>query len=102
MLAATGWLYTVRGAFDLRPLVGEALPLDELARHSSVPLLTFTVVWGVAALFLGMILRWAHVPRLAAAGLLAVGVGAWQYAALASSIATVRQIPAQQALDAAA
>jgi len=101
-LAATGWLYTVRGASDLRPLVGEALPLDELARHSSVPLLTFTVVWAVAALFLGMILRWANVPRLAAAGLLAVGVGAWQYAALASSIATVRQIPAQQALDAAA
>jgi lysyl-tRNA synthetase, class II len=102
VLAATGWLYTVRGMFDLRPLVGEALPLDELARHSSIPLLTFVVVWGVAAVFLGTILRWARVPRLAAAGLLAVGVGAWQYAALATSIAVVRQISSQQALDAAA
>ena len=102
VLAATGWLYTVRGVFDVRPLVGEALPLDELARHSSVSLLTFMVVWGVTAVLLGTILRWARVPRLAAAALLAVGVGAWQYAALASSIAVVRQIPAQQALDAAA
>ena len=102
VLAATGWLYTVRGLFDVRPLVGEALPLDELARHSSVPLLTFTLVWAAAALLLGSILRWARVQRLAAAALLAVGVGAWQYAALASSIAVVRQIPAQQALDAAA
>src|SRR6185312_9326835 len=52
--------------------------------------------------FLGATLRWARVPRLAAAGLLAVGVGAWQYAALATSIAIVRQIPSQDALDAAA
>ena len=102
ILAATGWLYASRGLIGLRPLVGEALPLDELARHSSVPLLTFVVVWGVTAIFLGAIARWARVSRLVAAGLFAVGVGAWQYAALATSIAVVRQIPSQAALDAAA
>jgi len=102
VIAATGWLYASRGLLDLSPRVGEALPLDELARHSSVSLLTFAVIWGVAACLLGAIVRWARVARLLAAALLAVGVGAWQYAALASSIAVVRQIPAQQALDAAA
>jgi lysyl-tRNA synthetase, class II len=101
VVAATGWLYLGRGLFSLRPLVGEALPLDELARHSSVALVTFLGVWGVTALLLGSIARWARVPRLVAAGLFAVGVAAWQYVALASSIAIVRQIPAQQALDAA-
>jgi len=102
VVAATGWLYAARGLLAVHPRVGEALPLDELARHSSVPLITFVAVWGAAALLLGTIARWARVARLAAAGLFAVGVGAWQYAALASSIAVVRQIPAQQALDAAA
>ncbi|HEX6762462.1 MAG TPA: phosphatidylglycerol lysyltransferase domain-containing protein [Gaiellaceae bacterium] len=102
VIAATGWLYASRGLLGVRPRVGEALPLDELARHSSVPLVTFVCVWGLTAVLLGTVARWARVARLAAAGLLAVGVGAWQYAALASSIAIVRQIPAQQALDAAA
>ncbi|HEY7397259.1 MAG TPA: phosphatidylglycerol lysyltransferase domain-containing protein [Gaiellaceae bacterium] len=102
VVASTGWLYVSRGLFSVRPRVGEALPLDELARHSSVPLLTFVCVWGATAVLLGTVARWARVARLAAAGLLAVGVGAWQYAALAASIAIVRQIPAQQALDAAA
>jgi lysyl-tRNA synthetase, class II len=102
VIAATGWLYAGRGLLGFHPRVGEALPLDELARQSSVPLVTFVVVWGVTAVFLGLIARWARVGRLAAAGLLAVGAGAWQYAALATSIAVVRQIPAQQALDAAA
>jgi lysyl-tRNA synthetase class 2 len=102
VFAATGWLYVSRGLVGVHPRVGEALPLDELARHSSVPLLTFVAVWGVTATFLGSIARWARVARLVAAGLFAVGVGAWQYAALASSIAVVRQIPAQQAFDAAA
>jgi len=102
VIAATGWLYVSRGLFELRPRVAEALPLDELARHSDVPLLTFVVVWGVTAVFLGLIVRWARVGRLVAAALLALGVGAWQYVALATSIAVVRQIPSQQALDAAA
>ncbi len=102
VIAATGWLYATRGLVGVRPRVGEALPLDELARHSSISLATFVAVWGTTALLLGAIARWARVARLVAAGVLAVGVGAWQYAALASSIAVVRQIPAQQALDAAA
>ena len=59
VIAATGWLYMSRGLFDVRPRVAEALPLDELARHSDVPLLTFVAVWGVTAVFLGMIVRWA-------------------------------------------
>ena len=36
VIAATGWLYASRGLLELRPRVGESLPLDELARHSSV------------------------------------------------------------------
>ncbi len=101
IVAATGWLYATRGLFDLRPRV-EVLPLDELARHSSVSLVTFVCVWGVTAVFLGAIARWANVARVVASVAFAVGVGAWQYAALTASIAIVRQIPAQQALDIAA
>ncbi|HEX7084130.1 MAG TPA: phosphatidylglycerol lysyltransferase domain-containing protein [Gaiellaceae bacterium] len=101
VVAASGWLYVVRPALDLRPLVGEALPLDELARHSTVPFLLFVVVWAVAAGFLGAIARWARMERLVAAVLLAIGVGVWQYAQTAFAIAVVRQVSAQAALDAA-
>jgi lysyl-tRNA synthetase class 2 len=101
VLAASGWLYLARGSVGTHPLVAEALPLDELARHSAAPLLLFVAVWGVAALFLGAIARWARVERLVAAIMLALAVGLWQYAAATVSIAAVRQVSAQVALDAA-
>ena len=96
--AATGWLYLVRPALP-GPRIGEALPLDELSRHSSAPLLYYLLVWAVTGLALGAVLRWARVERLTAALLLALGVGLWVYLTDGLSIAVVRQIPARDALD---
>jgi lysyl-tRNA synthetase class 2 len=99
--AATGWLYLVAPPLP-GPKIGEALPLDELARHSSVSLLWFALVWVVTGLLLGMLMRWARVERVTTVLLLALGVGLWNYAADGFSIAVVRQIPARDAFDIAA
>ena len=96
--AATGWLYLVRPGLP-GPKIGEALPLDELSRHSSAPLLYYLLVWAATGLALGAVLRWARVERLTAALLLALGVGLWVYLTDGISIAVVRQIPARDALD---
>jgi lysyl-tRNA synthetase class 2 len=96
--AATGWLYLVRPGLP-GPKIGEALPLDELSRHSSAPLLYYLLVWAVTGLALGAVLRWARVERLTAALLLALGVGLWVYLTDGISITVVRQIPARDALD---
>ncbi len=95
--AATGWLYLVRPGLP-GPRIGEALPLDELSRHSSAPLLYFLLVWTVTGLALGAVLRWARVERLTAALLLALGVGLWVYLTDGISIAVV-ELPARDALD---
>jgi lysyl-tRNA synthetase class 2 len=103
LAAASGWLYLARPLVSLPgPRVAGALPLDELARHAGVPLLLFLAVWGTAAALLGLLARWASVERLTAGLLLALGVGAWAYAANGLSILIVRQIPADQAFQAAA
>jgi lysyl-tRNA synthetase class 2 len=103
VLAATGWLYLARPhATWPGPRVRDALPLDELSHHATVPLLLFLCVWGVAAVFLGLLARWARADRLTAGLLLALGVGAWAYAANGVSILVVRQVPAHQAFHAAA
>jgi lysyl-tRNA synthetase, class II len=96
--AATGWLYVVRPGLP-GPRIGEALPLDELSRHSSAPLVSYLLVWAATGLLLGVVLRWARVERLTAALLLALAVGLWVYLTDALSIAVVRQIPARDALD---
>jgi len=101
-LAATGWLYLVRPPELPGPRIGEALPLDELSRHSSTPLLWYLAVWGGAAAVLGLYARWARIERLTAALLLAIGVGVWNYLQIGVSIAVVRQIPAREAFDVAA
>jgi lysyl-tRNA synthetase class 2 len=99
--AASGWLYAVR--LDLPgPRVGEALPLDELAKHASASLLWFVAVWSVAALLIGMVARWARIERLTAALVFALFVGSWTYLQTGVSIAVVRQVPAQNAFDTAA
>jgi lysyl-tRNA synthetase class 2 len=103
VIAATGWLYLARPrATPAGPSVRDALPLDELSRRASVPLLLFLAVWIVAALLLGAIVRWARMERLTAGLLLALGTGAWLYAANGISILLIRQIPAHQAFQAAA
>lgn len=103
LVAATGWLYLVRPQVSAPgPVVHDALALDELSHHGSVPLLVYAAVWGTAALVLGLIARWLRVERLTAGLLLAVGVGGWLYALNGVSILVVRQIPAHAAFHAAA
>jgi Putative esterase len=53
LVAATGWLYLLRPVGDFRPRIGDALPLDELARHASSSLVLFAAVWLAAGLLLG-------------------------------------------------
>jgi hypothetical protein len=57
LVAATGWLYLLRPAGDFRPRIGDALPLDELARRASSSLVLFAAVWLAAGLLLGLITR---------------------------------------------
>jgi len=103
LLAATGWLYLLRPLVSLPgPVVHDALPLDELSGHASVPLLLYLAVWAPAAALLGAIARWARLERLSAALLLAIGVGGWTYFVDGVSILIVRQISADTAFTAAA
>ena len=99
-LAATGWLYSVRPSIP-GPKIGEALPLDELAKHSSAPLVWFIAVWLVAAAILGLYARRARFERLTSALLLGAGAGLFGYLQTGISIAVVRQIPLRDALDSA-
>jgi lysyl-tRNA synthetase, class II len=102
VLAASGWLYVVQPRSTVPgPPVPDALPLDELSRRSAVPLVVFLAVWGAAAVLLGALARFARLERLTAAALLALGVGLLSYVADGVSIAVVRQIPVQEALDSA-
>jgi lysyl-tRNA synthetase, class II len=103
VLAATGWLYLIQ-VRDAVPggVVNDGLPLDELSRHSSVPLSLYLAVWLGAALALGALVRFARSERLSSAILLAVGVGGLLFAAEGVSILTVRQIPAHAAFVSAA
>ena len=100
--AATGWLYVIGPHAPLPGRrIGDGLPLDELSKRASVPLLAFLGVWVLAALLLGLLARFARIERLTAALLLALGVGAWGYLATGVSILVIRQIPADAAFHAA-
>jgi lysyl-tRNA synthetase class 2 len=99
MIGAAGWLYVVYPNVSLPgPLIRDALPLDELSKHSTAPLLLFVGVWSMAALLLGSLARFAHAERLTAALLLALGVGVWTYLSNGFALLIVRQIPAHHAL----
>ena len=103
VLGATGWLYVLRPRLSLPgPRVPDALPLDELSHHSGVPMLLFLAAWGVAALLLGLLARWAGAERLTAGLLLGFLLAGWLYAVNGVSILIVRQIPAHEAFRAAA
>ncbi|WP_300613370.1 phosphatidylglycerol lysyltransferase domain-containing protein [Trebonia sp.] len=101
---ATGWLYWLRArvASWPGPRVHDALPLDELPSHDSVPLLVFVAVFAIAGVILGLAARAARLDRLAAGLGLAAGVGAWLYVADAICLFFVRQIPFGPAFRAAA
>ena len=103
MVAALGWLYVIQPQSACPgPPVQDALPLDELSRRSAVPLLVFLMVWGAAAALLAFISYASRAERLSAGLLLALGVGGWMYLETGVSLLIVRQIPAHQALHAAA
>ena len=100
-LATIGWLYVVRAVGVPGPRMRQALPLDELAKHASTPLMWFVAVWTVAALLLAGIVRWARLERLSAALLLALGTTVMLYVTTGISLAITRQIPARDALQTA-
>jgi lysyl-tRNA synthetase, class II len=103
VLATTGWLYMLRPHVALPgPTVRDALPLDELSRHSGVPMLLFVGAWLAAAVMLGLLARWARAERLTAGLLLATLLAGWLYAANGVSILIVRQVSAHEAFAAAA
>jgi lysyl-tRNA synthetase class 2 len=99
--ATSGWLYLVHPGGIPGPRVALALPLDELAKHDSVPLLWYGAVWSAAAIVLGLVARWARLERLTAAIVLTLGTLVVLYLATGVSIAIVRQIPARDGFHAA-
>jgi lysyl-tRNA synthetase, class II len=99
-VAAVGWLYLIRPEVSARPVLPDALPLDELPHKAGVPLVIFLAVWVAAALLLGLLARAARLERLTAALLLALGVGALEYLTVGVSLAVVRQVSLDQALHA--
>jgi len=102
LAAASGWLYVVRPIVTLPgPVMHDALPLDELSHHGSVPLPLYLAVWGVSAVLLGLLARWGGAERLTGGLLLGLAVGGWLYVVNGVSILVVRQIPAHQAFHAA-
>ena len=98
--AATGWLYLLRPGLP-GPHIGEALPLDQLAKHDAAPLVWFVAVWGAAAVLLGAYARWARLERLTAALVLGLVVGVFSYLQTGISVAVVQQIAVRDALDSA-
>jgi lysyl-tRNA synthetase class 2 len=100
-VAAVGWIYLVRPPVPTRPVLPEALPLDELPHKAGVPLVTFLMIWATAGLFLGLLARAARLERLTGALLLALGVGALEFLTVGISLAVVRQVSLHQAFHAA-
>ena len=61
VITAAGWLYLVRPELGSdRPMVPDALPLEELAKKAGVSVFAFVAVWGAAALLLGLLARAAR------------------------------------------
>ena len=103
LIAATGWLYVLHPNVSLPgPLIREALPLDELSKRSTAPLLIFAAVWAAAALLLGALARFARAERASAAVLCAAFTAGWMYLANGMSLLIVRQIPSHEAFALAA
>jgi lysyl-tRNA synthetase class 2 len=101
---ATGWLYWLRAgiAHWPGPKVADALPLDELPGHDGVPLVVYVVVFVIAGVMLGVMARVVRLDRLTAGLTLATGTGVWLLVVDAFCLLVVRQVPAGQALHAAA
>src|SRR5579859_3803947 len=102
VVSTTGWLYLLEPHMRIgRPLVADALPLDELPHHSAVPLVIYLAVWAAAGFLLGSLAAVARIERFTAALLFALWTFAWLFIASGLSILVVRQIPAGEAFHAA-
>jgi lysyl-tRNA synthetase class 2 len=102
-VAAVGWLYLARGTIALHgPRLRDVLPLNELAGRDGVPLLLFIIVWGAAAISLGLVARAARIERLTAAIIYAAVAGVALYLTTGVSIFVVRQVSMSDAFEAAA
>src|SRR5260370_27707709 len=101
---ATGWLYWLRArvAHWPGPAVADALPLDELPGHAGVPVVVYLAVFVVAGVMLGLVARGLRLDRLTAGLSLAAGTGVWLLAVDAFCLFVVRQVPAGEAVRAAA
>ncbi len=90
---ATGWLYWIRApvAHWPGPMVHDALALDELPGHDTVPLVVYVAAFGLAGLALGLTARALQLDRLAAGLGLAAGTGVWLFLIDAVSLMIVRQ-----------
>src|SRR5215831_2205936 len=101
---ATGWLYVLRASVAGWPglRVADALPLDELPAHDSVPLTVYVAVFGIAGVILAVVARAVRLDRLTAGLSLAGGTGVWLLLVDGFCLFVVRQVPASEALRAAA
>jgi len=92
---ATGWLYWARASIAgwPGPRVPDALPLDELASHGTVPLLAYLLIVGCAAVLVGLAARGLRIGRVAAGVGVAVGTGLWMLLVDMVCLSVVRQVP---------
>lgn len=98
-----GWLYLLRGP-TLHwpgPRVGDALVLDELAGHSSVPITIFLLAIFMGAFLIAGVARALRFDGIQIALVTGAIAALWLYLASSISIYVVRQIPFDDAFRAA-
>ena len=98
-----GWLYLLQGPTMHwpGPRVNDALVLDELAGHSSIPLLVFLLTICLGASVIASVARALCFDGIKIALVTGAIAALWLYLASSISISIVRQIPVDDALRAA-
>jgi len=93
--AAIGWLYWVRATVAglPGPKLGDALPLDVLASHDSVPVIIYVLVFALVGVLLGVAMHNLRLLPRRRAALLVAFVWIVLYIFDVISLFTVRQIP---------
>ncbi|HLI16511.1 MAG TPA: phosphatidylglycerol lysyltransferase domain-containing protein [Acidimicrobiales bacterium] len=101
---ALGCLYLLRPVVSgwPGPQVSQALELDAIPHHASVPLVAFVAVFAVGSAGLALVTRAMRLNRLSAALVLLSGVGLWTYLIEAGSVFVVLQVSLAEALRHAA
>jgi hypothetical protein len=93
--ATIGWLYWVRATVAALPgpKLGDALPLDALATHDSVPVVIYLVAFALAGVLLGLAMHHLRLEGRGRAAVLVAYVWFVLYVFDVISLFTVRQIP---------